>query len=116
VRGTVSGFATSTCHRCLKTLRAVPSRQQFELTLDAAPPVTGKRLVGVAGERSRVTISRRTLREAVLLEEPIRTLCADDCKGLCPQCGADLNSGPCGCDRPADPRWPHVSTDCAGSF
>ena len=33
-------------------------------------------------------------------------LCQEDCKGLCPQCGADLNKGECGCQEKAvDPRW-----------
>ena len=33
-------------------------------------------------------------------------LCRDDCKGLCPRCGADLNAGPCDCaPQTADPRW-----------
>lgn len=35
-----------------------------------------------------------------------RYLCDEDCKGLCPQCGADLNDGECGCSREfIDPRW-----------
>jgi uncharacterized protein len=33
-------------------------------------------------------------------------LCKEDCKGLCPNCGKDLNDGPCGCDTEViDPRW-----------
>jgi uncharacterized protein len=45
-------------------------------------------------------------REALLLELPLAPLCRDDCLGICPTCGADLNEGPCGC-APADrdPRW-----------
>ena len=31
-------------------------------------------------------------------------LCKEDCKGLCPTCGADLNEGPCGCKKELDPR------------
>ena len=32
-------------------------------------------------------------------------LCREDCKGLCPHCGKDLNEGPCGCEpRQIDPR------------
>lgn len=37
---------------------------------------------------------------------PGKHLCSDDCKGLCPMCGANLNNGGCGCDtRPTDPRF-----------
>ena len=36
---------------------------------------------------------------------PIRFLCKDDCKGLCPKCGKDLNEGECGCNtKEIDPR------------
>jgi len=46
------------------------------------------------------------VREAVLLELPLVPLCAADCPGLCPTCGADLNQGPCGClPVGVDSRW-----------
>lgn len=46
------------------------------------------------------------VREAVILELPMRFLCSEDCKGLCPRCGANLNRGPCGCAQVEDdPRW-----------
>jgi uncharacterized protein len=44
-------------------------------------------------------------RDAVLLELPLAPLCSDDCRGLCPQCGANLNLESCTCEAPADPRW-----------
>lgn len=41
----------------------------------------------------------------VLLELPIKSLCSEDCKGLCPQCGANLNETSCGCKaKTVDPR------------
>ena len=40
---------------------------------------------------------RPLVRDALLLELPVAPLCRDDCRGLCPRCGADLNSGPCDC-------------------
>ena len=44
--------------------------------------------------------------EQILLDFPYRHLCKEDCKGLCPKCGKDLNEGSCGCptDDP-DPRF-----------
>ncbi len=46
------------------------------------------------------------LREQVLLALPPYPVCRDDCKGLCPVCGTNLNERECGCDRkPKDPRW-----------
>jgi uncharacterized protein len=45
------------------------------------------------------------VREELLLEAPRYVLCRDDCKGLCPQCGKDLNADPCSCAPVADARW-----------
>ena len=46
------------------------------------------------------------VREAILLELPIKYLCRVDCAGICVSCGADLNSGECGCGKnEGDPRW-----------
>lgn len=42
--------------------------------------------------------------EDIYLAIPTRVLCKEDCKGLCPICGADLNEGDCGCKKPIDPR------------
>lgn len=43
--------------------------------------------------------------EHLILELPIKTLCDENCKGLCPQCGQNINSKDCGCDRQViDPR------------
>lgn len=43
-------------------------------------------------------------RTALILGMDTKTLCSEDCKGLCPRCGADLNLGPCSCKRETDPR------------
>lgn len=46
------------------------------------------------------------VRENVLLALPVQPLCDDDCRGLCPRCGANLNRGPCSCSTThRDPRW-----------
>jgi len=46
------------------------------------------------------------VREQVILALPTRPLCREDCRGLCPHCGANLNSGDCGCRvKQADPRF-----------
>ena len=43
-------------------------------------------------------------RTAFILGMDTKTLCSEDCKGLCPRCGADLNLGPCSCEKEVDPR------------
>ena len=40
-----------------------------------------------------------------ILESDTKFLCSDDCKGLCPDCGKNLNLGPCACTKPVDPRF-----------
>ncbi len=47
--------------------------------------------------------------EDIILSLPQRYLCREDCKGLCPMCGADLNRGSCGCKKRKDPRWDALS-------
>ena len=46
------------------------------------------------------------VREMTLLEIPLRYLCSEDCKGLCPQCGKNLNQETCSCKvKPVDSRF-----------
>lgn len=45
------------------------------------------------------------LRESIILTLPNHPLCRKECLGLCAECGADLNRGPCGCKPPSDNRW-----------
>jgi uncharacterized protein len=45
------------------------------------------------------------IRDQLELALPVRMLCREDCRGLCPQCGADLNVETCQCPAPVDPRW-----------
>jgi uncharacterized protein len=46
------------------------------------------------------------VREQVELAIPMARLCGEECKGLCPECGANLNEGDCGCStEQIDPRW-----------
>ena len=36
--------------------------------------------------------------EELVMQMPMQVLCKEDCKGICPKCGANLNKGDCGCD------------------
>ena len=44
------------------------------------------------------------LETCFILETDAKFLCREDCEGLCPRCGKDLNLGPCGCGKEIDPR------------
>jgi uncharacterized protein len=49
--------------------------------------------------------------EEIMLEMPSRTLCKEDCLGLCPKCGKNLNEGDCDCDKKeVDPRLAILKT------
>ena len=49
---------------------------------------------------------REALRQYVIASRPIKSLCYEECRGLCPACGADRNQGPCSCREEAvDPKW-----------
>ncbi len=45
------------------------------------------------------------VRETVLLAVPLKLLCTEECRGLCPRCGADLNKESCVCPPESDARW-----------
>ena len=46
------------------------------------------------------------VREAVIVSLPLKPLCSEECKGLCPICGIDLNRSQCSCVKEEpDPRW-----------
>ena len=50
------------------------------------------------------------IRQYALLVIPMKPLCRENCAGLCPQCGHNLNQGPCHClTQETDPRWAELS-------
>jgi len=62
------------------------------------------------GTDLRVEINE-PVRQAIILALPMHPLCSDGCKGLCTNCGKNLNSGPCGCKIvKIDPRWDVLKT------
>ncbi len=49
------------------------------------------------------------IREQLELALPVRVLCQTECRGLCSQCGADLNTAACACPPLVDPRWQELA-------
>ncbi|NIM19507.1 MAG: hypothetical protein GTO51_03900 [Candidatus Latescibacteria bacterium] len=43
--------------------------------------------------------------ENLVVNIPMQIICREDCKGLCPICGANMNKDPCTCERSGDSRW-----------
>jgi uncharacterized protein len=49
---------------------------------------------------------REMIAEQIHLSLPVKPVCKEDCRGLCPRCGVDLNKETCSCDGgETDPRW-----------
>lgn len=100
------------CDRCLEPA-AVAVDREFDLTYAPAAqsPAGGEKEVEEAGievgfyEGSGLELND-VLREVVLLDLPMRTVCREDCKGICPSCGGNRNQQMCDCHpAPADDRW-----------
>ena len=106
VRGAFEARLNSACRRCLEPLE-VHVVEEFEMLFD--PDVesgdedfTLYRLDPKADELDLGT----PMRERLLLKLPAFPVCRPECRGMCAQCGAELNSGDCGCSRvEMDPRW-----------
>lgn len=95
-RGAVAGEVRGTCRRCLtEVLVTVDARVDVLFTTD--PDAADDPGVYPLGDRDTHIDLRPVLREELALAAPSYFLCRDDCAGLCPRCGADLNQGPCGC-------------------
>jgi len=113
--GTFKGNLHVACSRCVDDVNIVIDEQ---LTVTFMPPselpdddAEGEEGVEVATEDLDLfpfdgdKIDLEPLfREQFVLSIPYAPLCREDCKGLCGQCGKDLNSGTCGCEKPIDPR------------
>lgn len=98
----LSAQVRRTCGRCLREFTAVTKADVLEKFYPASAENIEKDAFVYDSDIVDIT---EPLRESLLLAEPIQALCKEDCKGLCPVCGADLNSGDCGCDRfSVDPR------------
>jgi uncharacterized protein len=57
----------------------------------------------VIDEHQEIDLSE-VARQYTLLATPMKPLCSEDCAGLCPRCGKNLNLGACGCRKEIDPR------------
>ena len=108
----VKGVVETLCTRCL-TPTKVPLdfgfRDEFHSVVEVntgAPLPTPDEDDPFFITDSHLVDLGEAIREYGLIELPMRPLCREDCKGLCPRCGADLNEGPCSCsDDEGDDRF-----------
>jgi uncharacterized protein len=95
------------CGRCLEPFE-VPVDASFELRYIPAAENTGEEEREIEEDDLTTAFYREgaldvieMLREQFTLAIPMKPLCADACRGLCPECGANLNRTECGCT----PKW-----------
>jgi uncharacterized protein len=113
LRGTVTASAEVDCDRCLSKVN-IPVEADFDVTY---VPLENDRASGAAElqeedlsfavyEGEAIDVDE-LVREQLLLALPSRALCREECKGLCPICGADRNTdSSCACEqKEIDPRW-----------
>jgi len=101
-RGYIETEIDAECVRCLEPFK-LPLQVRFEefFTFFPANPIDKTYHVSEDGYLNL----EPSLHEQVLLTIPIQTLCRSDCRGLCSQCGQNLNEGTCHCsDEADDPR------------
>lgn len=106
VRGELATTLELACSRCLQPIRREVVSDVVELFSDPAD-VDPDDEVEAGYEIVDGTIDLGTLvRDALSSAVPLQPLCREDCKGLCPDCGANHNETTCDCsDAPVETRW-----------
>lgn len=97
VEGALTGAVVLPCDRC-----AADVRHAFDVTFDAYESLndedSGPEESVLRRTRGMLELDAAGLAwQQFLLDLPLKTLCAEACKGLCARCGKDLNEGPCDC-------------------
>lgn len=105
VKGSVKADLNLNCVRCLEQFNfAAEGNLDIELMPKAMIPsaaefeLRGSDLDTEYYEGDEIDLDD-LIREEILLNVPLRPLCSDECKGLCPYCGKNLNIEACRCDR-----------------
>jgi len=113
MEGKLGADLVLTCSRCLKPFaRRIQKSFELEYRPDPVVETEGEDLgltytdLEVGFYRDDRLDIRAVISEQIVLEIPMKPVCEKACKGLCDQCGADLNEGPCNCQRwSIDPRF-----------
>ena len=116
VEGKFSAGVEMTCNRCLKKFESTLA-SRFNLTYASKLPLENgpdedddielqAEELGLLLFQGEAIDLRDAIQSEIVMAIPMQPLCSEDCKGLCPKCGNDLNLGECGCQRKTvDPRF-----------
>jgi len=112
LRGRLKASLELQCARCLEQVPQEVTRE-FDLLYRPLGVDAGRDELSVTDAEAEIgyyqgegILLEDVLREQVLLALPLKVTCREDCKGLCPHCGRNLNQEQCSCEVPVeDPRW-----------
>ena len=99
--GTLTAEMICVCDRCgeeFESLKEMP----LDATIVEENPEDDPALFTLEGNELDLGALLST---CFILDMETKFLCREDCKGLCPKCGKNLNLGPCGCRKSLDPRF-----------
>lgn len=97
-----SGDLVFECHRCLKNVNINLKNTVERILVTSYEAEENEEFILI---KDGVLDFMPVLEEDITLNLPLQILCNEDCAGLCPQCGKDLNNGMCECDETKiDPR------------
>jgi uncharacterized protein len=101
VKGAVSSRWEGECRRCLRSLDGELLTDVRELFRRGGGETEGTYRMG----EDHLNLREMVL-DALFAALPLLPLCREDCHGICPRCGADRNTAPCGCQEvEIDRRW-----------
>ena len=107
VRGTLEGEAELACRRCLSVVNT-PIREEVALLFRegvSEAEAEAEEIYALPAKGSELDLTN-ALREHLVLAVPEFAICRDECKGLCPSCGTNLNENTCSCEpEHVDHRW-----------
>lgn len=113
VRGKIEGTVEVACDRCLAPVAAAVEVEfdaafvprEREAALSENLELQAEDLAVSFYEDGAVDVDE-LVREQILLALPARQLCREECRGLCPVCGKNVNVEQCSCQQgEIDPRW-----------
>jgi uncharacterized protein len=102
IKGDLSALLGISCSRCLEDAE-LSVGSDFAYTLVPAKPETREELelqaedLEISYYRGDFIDLTPIICEQIILQIPIKPLCAEECKGLCPHCGVNLNEVSCNC-------------------
>ncbi len=116
VKGTLTTEIELDCGRCLKPFRC-PLTLNIEDVYFPTLDVTTGLPVSLSDEPGAFTVDvhhvldlTEAIQQYTVMAVPMKPLCRDECLGLCPECGANLNLEECQCRRlSVDPRWANLT-------